>query len=86
MHELDEYLIQMTRSDLTRSEGYHVPQFMDENYFNALVYDYEHGRLNKPYGFSVKQYSELCNGDSEHYDTIFIYQKNFNNSFKTNRR
>lgn len=86
MHELDEYLIQMTRSDLTRSEGYHVPQFMDENYFNALVYDYERGNLNKPYGFSVKQYSELRNGDSEHYDTIFIYQKNFNNGFKTNRR
>ena len=86
MHELDKYLIKLTRSDLTRSTRYHIPQFMDENYFNALVYDYENGRLNQPYGFSVKQYSELRNGDSDFYDSIFIYQKNFNNEFKTNRR
>ena len=86
MHELNAYLIQMTRSDLTRSERYHIPQYMDENYFNALVYDYENGCLNRNFGFSVKQYSELKDGDSEHYDTVFIYQKNFNNDFKTNRR
>ena len=84
MHKINEEIIRLTRIDLTRYPRYHIPKFMDENYFNALVYDYERGN-NKNFKFSVEQYSELNAGDSNNYGTIFIYQKNFEDH-KTNRR
>jgi len=84
MHTLNEKIIRMTRNDLTRDTIYHIPQYMDENYFNALTSDYENGIFNGIL-FSVEQYSELYNGKSNDYDTVFIYQKNFPNH-KTNRR
>lgn len=85
MHKLDKYLIELTRLDLRRDKGYHIPPFMDENYFNAIVNDYQHGRDVRGIKFSVEQYSELKNGDSNYFDTIFIYQKNFPDH-KTNRQ
>lgn len=84
MHALNKLIIKMTRHDLTRSTIYHIPQFMDENYFNALTSDYENGVFNG-ISFSIKQYSELYNGDSDYYDSVFLYQKNFPDH-KTNRR
>lgn len=84
MHRINQEVIRLTRYDLTRSRRYHIPQYMDENYFNSLVYDYE--KFGKQdFLFSVKQYSELNNADSDEYDTVFIYQKNFED-YKTNRR
>lgn len=84
MHKINEEIIRLTRSDLTRYPRYHIPKFMDENYFNALVYDYERGN-NENFKFSVEQYSELWNGNNNNFDTVFIYQKNMPD-FKKNRR
>ena len=86
MHKLNEKIIYFTRLDLTRATGYHIPPFMDENYFNSIVYDFEHGRGDDyDFGVSVKQYSELYNADNIENNDVFIYQKNFPN-YKTNRR
>ena len=87
MHTLNELIVKMTRNDLTRSLGYHIPSFMDENYFNALVSDYEDGITNCGLKFSVKQYSQLYGKDEEtnYYSECFLYQKNFKD-YKHNRR
>ena len=87
MSILNNLIIKMTRIDLTRRTGYHIPPFMDENYFNALTSDFENGTLNDGLFFSIKQYSQLYGMDeqTEYYPTCFIYQKGFPNH-KTNRR
>lgn len=85
MKVLNKRIVLMTRSDLTRIPRYHIPKFMDENYFNALAYDYSVGINNDGLKFKVKQYSELWNGDNEKINTVFIYQKNMPDH-KKNRR
>ena len=84
MHKICEEIMRITRYDLSRQRGYHIPLYMDENYFNALVYDYEHN-INDKFAFSVKQYSEVYNCDNDKYDTIFMYQKNLGD-YKWNRQ
>lgn len=84
MHTICEELMRLTRFDLSRQRGYHIPLYMDENYFNALVYDYEHG-VNSKFSFSVKQYSEVYGCDNDKYDTVFMYQKNLGD-YKWNRQ
>ena len=85
MYVLNNRINMMARKDLTRYPQYHIPKFMDENYFNALAYDYSVGINNDNLKFKVKQYSELWNGDNNNIDTVFIYQKNMPD-FKKNRR
>lgn len=87
MRALNNLIVRMNRQDLTRSKGYHIPLFMDENYFNALASDFENGVINDGILFSVKQYSQLYGKDreSDFYPESFLYQKNFKD-FKTNRR
>lgn len=75
----------MCRVDLTRSTKYHIPQYMDENYFNALVYRF-YNSIDTEISFDVSQYSELYNADNDVYDTVFMYQKNMKDGEKTNRR
>ena len=84
MSKLNKYIISMTRKDLTRETIYHIPPYMDENYFNAINYDFEN-KINSNVKFCVNQYSELLDTANDEYDTVFMYQKNFKN-FKTNRR
>ena len=84
MHKICEEIMRITRYDLSRQRGYHIPLYMDENYFNALVYDYEN-KINDKFAFSVKQYSEVYNTDNDNYDTIFMYQKNLGD-YKWNRQ
>ena len=84
MHKICEEMMRITRYDLSRQRGYHIPLYMDENYFNALVYDYEHG-VNDKFKFSVKQYSEVYGVDNDRYDTVFMYQKNLGD-YKWNRQ
>lgn len=87
MAVLNDLIIKMCRQDLVRDKGYHVPKFMDENYFNALTSDFEYGIINNNLAFSIKQYSQFYNRDTECEECkdIFLYQKNFAN-FKTNRQ
>ena len=85
MDVLNNRIVLMTRNDLTRFPRYHIPKFMDENYFNALAYDYSVGVNNDNLKFKVRQYSELWEGDSEDISTVFLYQKNMPD-FKKNRR
>lgn len=87
MRTLNNLIIKMNRNDLMREKGYHVPRFMDENYFNALTSDFEDGTLNDGLHFSIKQYSQLYgkDGDTDFYPETFIYQKNFPD-YKTNRQ
>ena len=84
MHKICEEMMRITRYDLSRQRGYHIPLYMDENYFNALVYDYEHGVSDK-FKFSVKQYSEVYGVDNDKHDTVFMYQKNLGD-YKWNRQ
>lgn len=84
MHAICEEIMRITRYDLSRQRGYHIPLYMDENYFNALVYDYENN-VNDKFKFSVKQYSEVYDCDNDKYDTVFMYQKNLGD-YKWNRQ
>lgn len=87
MDVLDDIIIRMIRNDLVRSLGYHIPPFMDENYFNALTSDFENGIINDRLRFSIKQYSQLYNQDdiTDFYPETFIYQKGFPD-YKRHRR
>ena len=81
-----ETVTSMIRNDMTRNNGYRIPLYMDENYFNRLVYDFEFNG-DKKIKFAVRNYILL--GDSlnktDIYDA-FITQKNFNKEFKINRQ
>ena len=87
MGVLDRLIIKMTRNDLSRASGRHIPSFFDENYFNALTSDFENGTLNDGLYFSIKQYSQLYGMDdkTDTYPDSFIYQKGFPD-YKVNRR
>lgn len=84
MHTICKEIMRITRYDLSRQRGYHIPLYMDENYFNALVFDYQN-KINDKFAFSVKQYSEVYDVDNDEYDTIFMYQKNLGD-YKWNRQ
>lgn len=76
----------MIRQDMTRYNGYRIPIYMDENYFNRLVYDFEYNGDPK-IKFDVRDYILLGNSVSKpNVYNAFITQKNFNNSFKLNRQ
>lgn len=70
---------EMIRNDLKREKGYHIPQYMDENYVNKIA-------LEKPEMFIIKQYNEYGNFTSTPNPDVFIQQKNMNEGNKTNRQ
>lgn len=82
MKDVCEQVNNMTRQDLKRSNEYRIPLYMDENYFNKLVYNWEYCGDNRN-SFSVKNYILLTNSNNIHTEgESFIYQKNNNESNK----
>ena len=81
-----ETITSMIRSDMTRNNGYRIPLYMDENYFNKLVYNFEY-KHDSDIEFDVREYILLGNSlnKTNIYDA-FITQKNFNKEFKINRQ
>ena len=76
----------MIRNDMTRNNGYKIPLFMDENYFNKRVYNFEF-KNDTNFKFDVKEYVLLGNAiNKTNMQYAFITQKNFNKDFKVNRR
>ena len=85
-YDVCEMVTNMIRKDMTRNNGYRIPLYMDENYFNKIVYDFEF-KGDMKFKFDVREYIILANSlnKTDVYDA-FITQKNFNNNFKTNRQ
>jgi len=83
-------ITEMEKMDLQRhfipdtNMTYHIPQFIDENYFNRLSYDYTWGKTNE-FKFIVDQFSKLYSKPTYGIKTIFMSQKDMPD-FKTNRR
>jgi hypothetical protein len=76
MDDICQQINELTRKDLKRSNSYRMPLYMDENYFNKLVYEWEF-EDNRRNNFSVKNYILLTNSENIHSDgESFIYQKN----------
>lgn len=76
MDDICQQINELTREDLKRSNSYRMPLYMDENYFNKLVYEWEF-EDNRRNNFSVKNYILLTNSENIHSDgESFIYQKN----------
>ena len=85
MHRLCDEIIRLIKMDMTIEKHYHIPYLSDENYFNALVNDYEKGTDNR-FLFSVRQYNEMENTNSKEDEHVFIVQKNFIKDFKQAKR
>lgn len=76
----------LTRGDLKRENKYKIPLYMDENYFNKLVYEWEFNGDERN-NFSVKNYILLTNSNNIHSEgESFIFQKNNNDENKRLRR
>lgn len=85
-NEICETVTDMIRNDMTRNNGYKIPLYMDENYFNKLVYNFEF-KNDTNFKFDVKEYILLGNSiNKTNTPYAFITQKNFNKDFKINRR
>ena len=78
------------KHDLKRCYGenidmtYHIPQYIDENYFNKIHNKVEHGS-NEYTSMLAKQYTELYNKNNLPTQTVFAYQKNMKD-YKINRQ
>lgn len=82
MNDICEQVNNLTREDLKRNNRYRMPLYMDENYFNRLVYEWEFEGNNRN-NFSVKNYILLTNSNNIHSEgESFIFQKNNNESNK----
>ena len=76
MENVCEKVNSMTRADLWRGNHYRIPLYMDENYFNKLVYNWEF-LGDTTFDFSVKNYILLTNSNNIHSEgESFILQKN----------
>lgn len=84
MHRICDKIVEMELGDWTRENWYHIPKYIDENYFNRLVYDYNMGRSSE-FKFLVRQYNEFYDAENLPGDAIFMYQKNMKD-YKFNRR
>jgi len=77
----------MIREDMIRFKGYHIPPYIDENYFNKIVYNCEHGIDNR---FKIKVGAYIILGGnnipSDNYQETFLAQKNMHKEFKTSRQ
>lgn len=82
MNDICQQVNELTRMDLKRSNYYTIPLYMDENYFNKLVYQWEF-EGNERNNFSVKNYILLTNSENIcSKGESFIYQKNNEESNK----
>ena len=82
MEDVCNQVNELTRTDLRRDNYYRIPLYMDENYFNKLVYNWEFKGDNRN-DFSVKNYILLTNSDNIHSEgESFIFQKNNKESNK----
>lgn len=78
MMDVCNQINELTRKDLRRENWYRIPLYMDENYFNKLVYDWEYEGDNRN-NFSVKNYILMTNKDNIITESEnFIFQKNNN--------
>ena len=84
MHNICSKIVEMQLSDMVRERPYWIPRYIDENYFNKLVCDYEKGRSNE-FTFAVDNYNTIYNMDSIDVPSVFMYQKNMKD-YKFNRR
>lgn len=84
MHRICNEIVSLQKEDMIRTKPYWIPMFIDENYFNKLVCNFEKGRSNN-FIFSVEQYNEMYDSDNKECDTVFMYQKNMKD-YKFNRR
>lgn len=76
MEDVCNQVNEMTRKDMCRSNYYRMPLYMDENYFNKLVYNWEFCD-DKRNNFSVKNYILLTNSNNIYSEgESFIFQKN----------
>lgn len=81
----------LIKKDLTRhfypdhEMSYHIPQYMDENYVNKLANMQMHNEYTN-IQFSIDNYSVLNNWTNKSKDTVFIMQKNMDNTKKISRR
>lgn len=86
MKKMCDYINNMIRNDMRRDNGYKIPFFMDENYFNKVVYDVYKQKNDL---FNVKIGNYILYNTEDNIITInenFIIQKGFKNSFKRLRR
>ena len=75
MKKFVQRLIDMENGDLQRKEGYFVPRFIDENYLNKIVNEYQNGDLSIL--LDIGPYNELYGLKNKKIRSIFMYQKNF---------
>jgi hypothetical protein len=82
MKRVCDKIDEMTRGDLRRENGYRIPLFLDENYFNRLIFNAEF-LGDKTYNFKVGEYIILngCESNINSAET-FLLQKNFADDFK----
>lgn len=85
-YKVCERITDMIRVDMDRNNRYRIPLYMDENYFNKLVYNFEF-KNETEFNFDVREYILLGNSiNKTNTPDAFITQKNFNKDFKVNRR
>ena len=75
----------MILEDMTRNKGYHIPLYIDENYFNKIVYNCEYN-IDREFSIKVGMFIRLGNSVNDYYPEAFLMQKNMNKEFKTSRR
>ena len=85
MKRICEKIDEMTRGDLRRDKGYKIPVFLDENYFNKIVFNAEF-LGDKTYNIKIGDYI-LLNGYESYSNSVenFLIQKNINTDFKRMR-
>lgn len=82
MKRICEKIDEMMRGDLRRANGYKIPIFLDENYFNKIVFNAKF-LGDKTYNIKVGDYI-LLNGYESNLNSAenFLMQKNINAEFK----
>ena len=84
MRRICQRIVDMQNTDMRREKWYHIPKYIDENYFNRLVYDYKNGRSSE-FKFLTRQFNEFYDNDNEPCSDVFMYQKNMKD-YKFNRQ
>lgn len=85
MHTMCQEVNHMIKEDMRREKGYHIPLYIDENYFNKIVYNCEYG-LDNRFAIKVDTYIQLGNSLNNTNYRHFLIQKNMNKEFKTSRQ
>lgn len=86
----------MITADLTQQKGYYIPPFYDEAYTNALAWQNKTGRSNE-FNFCIEHYNAFAPNESRKSipcwntidnppSTVFVYQKNLHEEYKTTKK